>query len=86
MPGDLSGAALDLRNHSPSGFEVAYLGSGPAQLAIAIATDVLGDEHGQDVYQAFKRDVIAQLPREGFAITAEAVQTWADELEKKEQS
>ena len=35
---------LDLRNHSPSGFEWGYGGSGPAQLALALAADVLGDD------------------------------------------
>lgn len=34
----------DLRNHSPDGFEWGYSGSGPAQLALALAADVLGDD------------------------------------------
>lgn len=38
----------DLRNHSPSGFEWGYNGSGPAQLALAILTHHLQDpsNHG----------------------------------------
>jgi hypothetical protein len=56
---------LDLRNHSPTGFECGYAGSGPAQLALAICADVLGDdEHAQRVYQAFKTKVIAALPQD----------------------
>jgi hypothetical protein len=35
---------LDLRNHSPSGFEWGYGGSGPAQLALALLADCLGDD------------------------------------------
>jgi hypothetical protein len=54
----------DLRNHS-IGFECGYSGSGPAQLALAICADVLGDdERALDVYQKFKVSVIAGLPRE----------------------
>ena len=30
---------LDIFSHSPSGFEWGYLGSGPAQLALAILCD-----------------------------------------------
>lgn len=34
--------ARHIRNHSPSGFEWGYGGSGPAQLALAILADYLG--------------------------------------------
>ena len=33
---------LDLFNHSPTGFEWGYAGSGPAQLALALLADMLG--------------------------------------------
>lgn len=54
---------LDLRNHSPTGFENGYGGSGPAQLALALLADVMGDDLAQEHYQAFKWQVVAQLPR-----------------------
>lgn len=73
---------FDLRRHSPDGFECGYNGSGPAQLALAIVTDVLGDDHGQEVYQRFKRELVANWPRTGFTITAEAVDEWAKALEE----
>jgi hypothetical protein len=75
---------LDLRNHSPTGFELGYSGSGPAQLALAITADVLGDDHARHVYQDFKQAFVARWPREGFAISAEAVEGWAEELERKD--
>src|SRR5262245_49842647 len=57
---------FDLRNHSPTGFEWGYEGSGPAQLALAILCDVLhDDERACRLYQTFKRRVIAPLPQEG---------------------
>lgn len=43
---------LDVRNHSPTGFEWGYAGSGPAQLALALLTDALGDEErAKSLYQ-----------------------------------
>src|SRR6266478_4772606 len=35
---------LDLWNHSPSGYEWGYGGSGPAQLALAILAEHCGDD------------------------------------------
>lgn len=44
-----------IRNHSPDGFNWGYGGSGPAQLALAILLDVLGDtDAAGSVYQVFK--------------------------------
>ena len=51
-------------NHSPDGFNHSYSGSGPAQLALAIAI-MLGKK---DNYQQLKQDVIAQIPRGSFDI------------------
>jgi len=55
---------LDLYNHSPTGFEWGYGGSGPAQLALALLADVLGD-NGRAVrmHQWFKFKVVGRLPR-----------------------
>ena len=51
---------LDLRNHSPTGFSWGYLGSGCAQLALALLVDVLGDKgRALDLYQRFKERAIA---------------------------
>jgi hypothetical protein len=56
---------LDLYNHSPTGFEWGYGGSGPAQLALALLADVLGDDEAAvQLHQQFKRAVIAGLPRD----------------------
>ena len=45
---------LDMRNHSPTGFEWGYGGSGPAQLALALAASRLPDSgsHGLSAPQA----------------------------------
>ena len=52
-----------LRNHSPDGFQWGYGGSGPAQLALAICVNAIGEEIGQQVYQDFKWKIIAKLPQ-----------------------
>jgi hypothetical protein len=67
----------DIRNHSPDGAEWGFGGSGPAQLSLALLADVVGDYDAEELYQRFKREVVAHLPREGFAITAEAIEEWA---------
>ncbi|MDL0120024.1 DUF6166 domain-containing protein [Halobacterium salinarum] len=54
--------SLELANHSPSGFEWGYGGSGPAQLALALLVDYTDEE---DValarYTEFKNEVVSQL-------------------------
>jgi len=65
---------LDLRKHSPTGFEWGYGGSGPAQLALAILTDHLGDdEQALNLYQRFKWQVIAELPYKRWTLTSEEI-------------
>jgi hypothetical protein len=66
---------LDLRNHSPNGFEWGYCGSGPAQLALAILADHLAnDEQALDFYQRFKWAVIAELPKRGWTLTSAQIE------------
>src|ERR1017187_4015751 len=62
--GRLLNPRLDLYNHSPTGFEWGYCGSGPAQLALAILADHLGEDiQAFNLYQRFKWAVIVELPR-----------------------
>jgi hypothetical protein len=66
---------LDLWNHSPTGFEWGYGGSGPAQLALALLADHLGDEdEAVALHQDFKREVVAGLPVRGWKLTSEQIQ------------
>ena len=57
--------SLAVRNHSPSGFAWGYLGSGPAQLALALLLRATGRERAEREYQAFKQDVVAGWPGTG---------------------
>jgi hypothetical protein len=56
---------LDLYNHSPTGFEWGYGGSGPAQLALALLADALDDDdRAVRLHQSYKFRVIGRLPRD----------------------
>jgi Family of unknown function (DUF6166) len=55
---------LDLRNHSPTGFEWGYGGSGPAQLALALAASRLPDALAHAIHQHLKWTLVATLDRE----------------------
>lgn len=83
-------ARLDLRNHSPAGFAWGYEGSGPAQLALAICADYLGDDaRALRVYQDFKRAVISRLrddngnPLESWSMTGESVRVAVEAVERE---
>ena len=53
---------FDLRRLSPTGFEWTYEGNGPAQLALALLADHLGDDaRALRLYQPFMRAVVADL-------------------------
>jgi hypothetical protein len=64
----------DLRNHSPTGFEWSYAGSGPAQLALALLADALGDdEKAQRLYQEFKFALVVRLPKDRWELSQEDI-------------
>jgi hypothetical protein len=68
-------------NHSPTGFEWNYYGSGPAQLALAILLDCTNDrETAQRGYQRFKDQIIGPAPEEGFTITEGQIREWLKKL------
>jgi hypothetical protein len=69
--------SLDVWNHSTTGFEWGYLGSGPAQLALALLLDVTGDrEAALAHYQTFKREVVARFYRQAWAVTSGEIDEW----------
>ncbi len=66
---------FDLRNHSPTGFEWGYGGSGPAQLALAILADHLQDvTAAQKLYQDFKFKVIGSLIADSWTLSSADVE------------
>jgi uncharacterized protein DUF6166 len=76
-----------LRNHSPTGFEWGYSGSGPAQLALAICVHHLKDQAAAlEVYQDFKRKVIARLWGDTFVLSEDDVREAIAKIVAKEAS
>ena len=66
---------FDLWNHSPTGFEWGYGGSGPAQLALAMLADHCANaERALNWYQRFKWAVIAELPHREWILTSEDIE------------
>jgi hypothetical protein len=69
--------SLKVYNHSPTGFEFGYGGSGPAQLALAILLDYTNDKNlSVALHQDFKWQWIGGLEHPGGEITGEQITEW----------
>ena len=76
---------LDLWNHSPTGFEWGYCGSGPAQLALALLADHLAnDRQALDIYQRFKWAVVAELPKKRWTLTSGEIDAVLQHIREQE--
>lgn len=65
---------MDLWNHSPAGFNWGYGGSGPAQLALALAADALvDDQRASRIHQPLKWALVAKFPRDCWSVTRDQV-------------
>ena len=75
---------LDLRNHSPTGFEWGYGGSGPAQLTLALLADACGDTAtALRHYQESKREVVTVFGA-AWTLTARDIQRFVECREEEE--
>jgi hypothetical protein len=77
---------LDEVNHSPTGFEWGYWGSGPAQLAYAVlrihCTLARGDpaeDTPRHNYQTFKQDFIGSIRKDFWEIDSRQIEYWLRE-------
>lgn len=81
VPSQLS-LYLDKVNHSPTGFEWGYFGSGPSQLAFAILYSYLSlqnrEEDAKGLYMRFKQDFIAGIHEDQWLIHGEQIDIWLD--------
>lgn len=66
---------LDLRKHSDRP-EWGYAGGGPAQLALALLADAIGDDMAMEAHQKFKFGVVARFDREGWILTQAEIRSW----------
>jgi len=74
-----------LWNHSPTGYEWGYAGSGPAQLALALLLDATGDKDlSVKLHQKFKFDVVAKWKQgSNWSITRTDILAWIKDQEEK---
>jgi hypothetical protein len=78
-PNDASAeTVVHVKEHSPSGLNWGYTGSGPADTALSILTHAARDRDLVDeLHQQFKRDVIANLePNQPFELPGRQVANW----------
>ena len=71
--------SLKIANHSPTGFEWGYFGSGPSQLALALILKACGKEAASWYYQDFKSEVVAMIPRDNYmywTMTVANIKEW----------
>jgi len=73
----------DIYDHSPTGFEWGFGGSGPAQLALAILADYLEDDDplALDLHHPFKERFVARWADDAWAMTGETIDEWITEQE-----
>jgi len=72
----------DLRNLSPDGFSWGHGGTGPAQLALALAADVLGNDfQARKVYHRLNNKLIASLPHEEWVLTENRIRSAIEAIE-----
>jgi hypothetical protein len=80
---DANGRHVNIRQrivrHSPTGFAWGYGGSGPTDLALNILSVFIGQEAAESLYQDFKREFIASMPKEGGTIPREKILNWVKE-------
>lgn len=69
--------SLKVVNHSPTGFEWGYAGSGPAQAALAILLDYTGDARFAEMFhQRFKFHFVASQPKSGWVLPSEEIEAF----------
>ena len=66
----------DLRKHTSLGFDWGNMGSGAAQLSLAILSDFCGDEKALDLYESFKNDIISSLGAQRWEMNAPMLIDW----------
>ena len=63
-------------NHSPTGFEWGYYGSGPSQLAYAILRNLYDCHTAEEYHVSFKQGVIAAISHNEWVLPSSEVEDW----------
>jgi len=67
---------LDLKEHSPMGFEWGYNGSGPKQLALAILAEVNDDKFALFAYENFCTKFIESITKDEWSLDYDEIRKW----------
>lgn len=65
-----------LWNHSPDGPNWGYGGSGPAQLALMLALEVVGEARAIAIYQRLKAGLVARWKTDEWALDQNELRTY----------
>lgn len=65
-------------DHSPTGFDWGYGGSGPADLALNILLYFVEEKTAYSLHQDFKWHFLAGMPKEGGRISKASIQDWVN--------
>ena len=76
--------SLEVSEHSPTGPEWGYRGSGPMQLALALLMAVTDDERALAHHGRFKDEVVAGLAREGWELPLTDIRNWLERQPPRE--
>lgn len=74
---------LEVRRHSPSGFEWGYSGSGPAQLALALCIEVVGRVRAERAYQYVKDELIAPIGSDTWMLNGAQILAIVEAVERR---
>lgn len=74
--------SLGVVNHSPTGFEFGYAGSGPSQLALAILLDCVGKKLALAFYQDFKFQFVSPEQSDELVIYEDEIKEWIQERQR----
>ena len=69
-------ASLKVRDHSPTGFEWGYRGSGPHQTGLAILLALTDTDTATRLYHQFVWEIVSHLPHKQWTLTAEEIHNW----------
>ena len=75
---------LAIRNHSPTGFDWGYGGSGPAQLALALCVEVVGRDRAERCYQSVKDRLVASIQGDAWMLSGSRILEAVDQAERSE--
>ena len=75
---------LEIRKHSPTGFEWGYSGSGPAQLALARCVEVVGAARAESISQEVKDPLVASIGDDRWTLSGALVLEVVERIERSQ--